>query len=381
VTGSDVRASVENSSSCDPAGVPVVCRKSTAFRALIAVAALTVATSSFVTQVATASPKASPPPQLGFNTYVQDLCQSSATWASDGSEQFAEMQALGANSVALAFPFYTSSLRSNTVFARRTCGTNYQTPSIPRLAVAIKAAHALHLRVFLRPMLNETALQVHGGWRGVIRPRDVNEWFRSYLRLLIPYLRLAHQQRVEYFAISTELDSMAKYPNWASLMASARRYYRGKLIFTVTWRPNEVLPPGATPGLDTYQGALLPDTATPSDLLAAWDRAATTNSPLPFPLSSATIDEVAILAQDGAYPTPWVWSLPSQYFPFDEKIQANWYSMVCSFYRSHSMGGVYFWGIWYTDGGNAMPQTPAPGLAQEVQPASAAVIQRCFTGT
>jgi hypothetical protein len=44
-------------------------------------------------------------------------------------------------------------------------------------------------------------------------------------------------------------------------------------------------------------------------------------------------------------------------------------------------GRSTFWGIWYPDGANALPQTPSPGLAQEIQPASAAVIQSCVTGT
>ena len=151
------------------------------------------------------------------------------------------------------------------------------------------------------------------------------------------------------------------------------------MIFTDTWHPNTVTQPGTLPGLDAYQGALVPNNATPSQLLTAWNYALNVTDQLPFPISSATIDEVAILAQDGAYPRPWSWSLDPKYFPFNQNIQANWYSMVCTFFREHSMGGVYFWGIWYADGANALPQTPSPGLAQKIQPASAAVIKSCFT--
>ena len=55
--------------------------------------------------------------------------------------------------------------------------------------------------------------------------------------------------------------------------------------------------------------------------------------------------------------------------------------MVCTFFSSHNLPGLYFWGIWYADGADALPQTPSPGLPQEIQPASAAVIQRCYTGS
>ena len=96
--------------------------------------------------------------------------------------------------------------------------------------------------------------------------------------------------------------------------------------------------------------------------------------------SSASIDEIAIVAQDGAYPTPWVYSLPLATNPFDQTIQANWYSMACSFFKTHNMRGIYFWGIWYANGANAVLTAPGPGLTQEIQPESAAVIKECYTG-
>ncbi|HEV3213438.1 MAG TPA: hypothetical protein VGZ03_08605 [Acidimicrobiales bacterium] len=345
----------------------------------IAVAGLTLASASFATQGAGASPKAAFK-QLGFNSYVQDLCQSDATWASDASGQFSTLKSLGGNSIALAFPLYMSSLTASSVAAKRTCGTSFETPSPARLAVAIRAAHALHLKVFLRPMIDETVLKADGGWRGVIRPKNVKAWFHSYLGALAPYLLLAQQQRVEYFAISTELDSMSKKTQWPWLIATAKRIYHGSLIFTVTWRPNEGIQPGTSPGMDTYQAVQLPPSATPDQLLAAWNTAITTSNKVPFALSSASIDELAINAQDGAYHIPWAWGLPPNQYPFDQDIQANWYSMACSFFKTHNMRGLYFWGIWYSMGANAVLQTPSPGLAQEIQPASAAVIKHCYTG-
>ena len=95
---------------------------------------------------------------------------------------------------------------------------------------------------------------------------------------------------------------------------------------------------------------------------------------------SATIDEVAIVAQDGAYPTPCVWSLPPATHPFDQSIQANWYSMACSFFKTHDMRGIYFWGIWYADGANAVPTTPARPRTGD--PAGERRgHQECYTGT
>ena len=349
---------------------------------MMAIAALLVAIASCPTVSAGASPRQVALKQLGFNSYVQDLCQSNATWAHDAASQFTELKSLGANSIALAFPVYMTSLTSSTVFARRVCGTLYQTPSTARLAVAIREAHALHLRVFLRPLLDETVLKAEGGWRGSIWPANVKQWFQTYLGVLTPYLRLAQQQRVEWFAISTELNSMAGKPNWATLIRTAKRYYKGSLIFTDTWTQGaagKVTHAETTPGIDAYQAASLPSTATRSDLLTAWNNAVRSVDRVPFSLSSATIDEIAIVAQSGAYATPWAWSLPPATYPFNQSIQANWYSMACNFFRSHNMQGIYFWGIWYSDGANAVLTTPGPGLAQKIQPESAAVIKACYT--
>ena len=118
---------------------------------------------------------------------------------------------------------------------------------------------------------------------------------------------MAQQQKVEYFSIATELDSMAKKSNWAAFIKSAKHDYRGSLSFTINWAETaagKVAWSGTTPGMDTYQLASLPNSATPSNLLTAWNNALSSSDTVPFSLSSATIDEVAILAQDGAYSEP-----------------------------------------------------------------------------
>jgi hypothetical protein len=352
-------------------------RKIAAVAGWVGVIALSVATTSVSAGGAGAAAEASQPRQLGFNTYVQDLCQSPSVWASDARGQFSVLKALGANSIALAFPIFMSSLDSNAVFAKRVCGTGFQTPSPARLKVAIEIAHSMNLRVLLRPLVSPFSPT---GWRGLIEPTNTTSWFNSYFAALAPYLRLAQQQKVQYFAISTELDSMAKKPNWKSLITDAKRLYSGALRFTIVWAYNDegrVKWSGTSPGMDAYEAVHLSPAATPAQLLSQWDLALRTITKVPFRLSSATIDEVAIPAQDGAYWEPWDPYLPPE-FPFDESIQANWYSMVCSFFQTHQMKGIYFWGIWYADGADALPSTPSPGLAQKIQPASAQVIKSCY---
>jgi hypothetical protein len=345
------------------------------------VVALVAVGSSLPTVGASPTPKATAAPQLGFNSYVQDLCQTPAIWASDAVGQFTELKSLGANSIALAFPIYMLGVSSSTLLAKRQCGVDFQTPSPARLAVVIKEAQALGLRVFIRPLVDElTLVDTSGGWRGEIRPKNVGQWFKSYLSVLTPYLKLAQQMNVNWFAISTELDSVSKKPNWASVIGAAKRYYKGPLIFTVPWHPGQVSHAGTSPGMDAYEGIVAPITATPAQLLAQWNHELKTVDKVPFPVSAASIDEVAIPAQDGAYLTPWVSSLPLATNPFDQSIQVNWYTMACNFFKTHHMRGIYYWGVFYDNGADAVLATPGPGLTQEIQPESAAAIKECFTG-
>ena len=132
--------------------------------------------------------------------------------------------------------------------------------------------------------------------------------------------------------------------------------------------------------MDAYEGVVAPITATPAQLLAQWNHELKTVDRCRSLFSAASIDEVAIPAQDGAYLTPWVSSLPLATNPFDQSIQVNWYTMACNFFKTHHMRGIYYWGVFYDNGADAVLTTPGPGLTQEIQPESAAAIKACFTG-
>ena len=181
-----------------------------------------------------AGPRTGYVPQLGFDTYVQDLCQSAATWQSDASGQFTELKSLGANAVALAFPIYMTGTNSDTVYTKRTCSTTFQTPSTARLAVAIKEAHTLHLTVLLRPMVQQTVLTDGRG-------DDPPQARRRVVRQLpqgpdaLPEARPA--RKVELLRHLDGARQPGEKSNWTSLIANAKRDYKGQLIFTDVWRP------------------------------------------------------------------------------------------------------------------------------------------------
>ncbi len=285
--------------------------------------------------------------QLGISTFVPYNCESAAVWSLWASRQFRAFKKLGANSVALAFPMYMDSLTSDSFYAKDVCGSSYQTPPTSELTPLIDIAHADGLQVFLRPLLYETNFEAEGAWRGVIDPTDPSVWFANYWDAMKPYLVMAQADHVEHFAIATELQSMAPLSGWKSIIAQARRIYTGDLVFTTTWLPKEnagVHWPGTSVGFDLYWGLQgLPDTATANQIVAGWDNALATDNPFPL-ISVATISEIGILPQDGAYSQPYQWTLPLKTNPFNQSIQATWFTAACSFFKSHDMGGIYYLG-------------------------------------
>lgn len=325
--------------------------------------------------------------QFGMNTFVPYNCESTTVWSQYASTQVRAFKNLGANAIALAFPLYTNSLTSNAFFAKDICNTQYQSPPPAELTTIVEIAHAQGLAVFLRPILYETNLRTEkaGAWRGIIDPTNTNLWFKNYWNTMLPYLQMAETDHVEHFAISTELQSMANKPNWQALITKARRVYKRDLVFSTNWAPDEhdgIHWTGTSVGLDLYSAVPgLGTTATPAQIMAGWNRELATTNPFPL-VNSATISETGILPQDGAYAQPYTWSLPLTTNPFNQAIQANWFTAVCRFFKSHDMGGVYFWGSAIYEQGGALLTSPSESAdsVAEIQPLAQQAIRACFTG-
>ena len=135
---------------------------------------------------------------------------------------------LHANSIAVTFPFFTYGVTANTVYARPKV-----TPSPRHIEDFLAAAAQAHMRVTLRPELSENALiaQNPQAWRGSIQPQNRAAWFRSYRKMLVPYLVAAQAGDAASFVMGTELNSMEGAPQWPGLIRSFRSVYRGQLIY------------------------------------------------------------------------------------------------------------------------------------------------------
>ena len=286
---------------------------------------------------------------------------------------------------ASPFPSTRTPPRRTTSHAKNSCtpGLDFHTPSPARLAVVVDAAHAAGLKVFLRPYLDQSVLQKQyfANWRGNIKPASPGQWFANYRLAMTPYLRMAQQHKVEHFAISTELQSMATFTsNWNAAIKFARTIYKGNLVFTFSWLKNksEVRLTGTTPGMDTYPGIpSLANTATVAQVLAGWNKLLATTDRLAW-ISSVADDEVGIPAQDNAYKYPNAQVFPISQNPFNQTIRATWFSAACRFAKQHKMKAIYFWGSTLTERGGALLSAPAPDLTGEIQPLSQTAIKSCF---
>ena len=66
--------------------------------------------------------------QYGVNVYVTDNCEPAAVWQANATNEMRGIKSLGANSVAIAFPFYTTGLEANSVFTANQCHGPTATP-------------------------------------------------------------------------------------------------------------------------------------------------------------------------------------------------------------------------------------------------------------
>jgi len=322
---------------------------------------------------------------FGINTYFTYNCQTVTQvnqWATTEVKQY---KALHANAIAIAFPLYTASLTSNSVVAQDSCTDNtMQTPPADIVGDVVKVAHHYGLTVLLRPLIDQENLfaQNPQSWRGVLNPSNVSLWFQNYLATLHPYLVMAQADHVEHFSIQSELNSLADLPNWAPAIRLSHGVYSGNIVFDYSWdTPTvKVAHAGTTLAIDTYPKVNLPITATPAQITGQWNHLLTTRSYYKVPtVSQVTIDEIGIASQDGAYEQSYKGKLtPTSTYPFNQKIQVNWFTAACSFVKQHKMRGIYYWGPWLSTSSGAMLMVPNPNRPSNIQPQAQAAIKRCF---
>jgi len=170
-------------------------------------------------------------PIMGFNF---------PDWSRDGyagsasQTQLKNLAATGAGWVALTPTLFVKDRRDSVVAA------SPNTPSDDSLRAAIRTAHALGLKVVLKPHVDS----LQGGARAWLEPKDAAAWFASYDRYMLGYARLAREEHCELFAVGTELALLTTPNHWGSwrrLIAAVRAEYPGPLVYAANWHSAELV--------------------------------------------------------------------------------------------------------------------------------------------
>src|SRR5215469_7516667 len=282
---------------------------------------------------------------------------------------------LNANSVTITFPFFTYGLASDTVYAKRNV-----TPSPSHIAIFLAVAAKAHIRVTLRPVLNEDALVVRNpqAWRGSIEPKDRSAWFRSYGKLLLPYATAAETGRAATFVLGTELTSLEGARQWPGLVHSLRFAYGGQLTYDLNhdeFAAGTAKPPIPSHSVDAYPQFGLPANASVARLTGSWDAWLGAH-----PLSvrrALTLSEIGIDAVAGSYQNPWAWR-NIRTAPIDTHVQAAWYQAVCNAVSAEQVGGgIYWWEVNFDANPAGPRQFESDRLTFLDRPAQR-VIRNCF---
>ena len=287
---------------------------------------------------------AQPPPEKGIalGLFAEDPGYSYV-------QMLKEIAATGATHVSLIMPLYQHNVRS--VRVRRHPRFS---PSAAQVRQVMKQARALGLKVLLFPILRLEYALTPDEWRGSIRPRDPELWWRGYTSVMLEAARLATQGKAESLCIGSELGSMDGDPEpWKALIRKVRRVFKGPLIYSANWDRYGAV--GIWPLVDRlgisayFQLTAAGEEPRLDRLIHAWrevrvevSRArARADKPLVF-------TEVGYHSQRGTAAKPWD---EAAHKPLGLEEQARCYRAFIRVWQGTSyLHGTYFWN-WFGYGG------------------------------
>ena len=104
----------------------------------------------------------------------------------------------------------------------------------------IRKIHKTGRKVSLQPHL---LVEEYRSWGGVIEPTDIDEWFSSYSKAFMHYVKIAEEENVELLLIGNEYITMWKYSQkWEELIEKIRKEYSGEITAKINcWWQEEYI--------------------------------------------------------------------------------------------------------------------------------------------
>jgi len=142
-----------------------------------------------------------------------------------------EVAATGATHVSIIVPYYQHDVGSTEIGLH----PRFSPPDAVVEATLLQARRA-RLDVLLFPILRLEYAVTVDEWRGSLRSRDPEAWWRSYRELILKLARLAEKHGAAALCVGSELSAMdTTAERWAPLIKEVRRVYRGQLVYSANW--------------------------------------------------------------------------------------------------------------------------------------------------
>ncbi len=272
-------------------------------------------------------------------------CWAPGLYADPGAELALEnLSRTGAGWIALVVTWYQNDLGSLAI------APTEGTPTDSDLAKAVRTAHALGLKVMLKPHLDLWSDSAH--WRGQIGKFYTTEsqwqtWFAAYRAFIEHFAALARDLGAEQFCIGCELEGTSgRTEDWRRVVAGVRALYRGPILYAANhsgeelrldwWDAVDYI------GVDAYYPLATHLEPTARELAAAWapkvaalgGLAARWGKPL-------LLTEVGYRSLDGACMHPWDYQIRGE---VDLEEQADAYRAVREAFSGRPwFSGIYWW--------------------------------------
>ncbi len=268
-----------------------------------------------------------------------------------------DLKSIGVNSVAIIPTIYQKGISSSEIIETE------QTASDESISFAIEQAKKLGLCVMLKPHLDPIPLT----YRGLINPKNIEEWKENYLKFMLKYAKIAEEKKVEIFAIGTELEFLS-YSNpeiFLELIDKARKIFSGKIIYAANfteykkiefWEKLDFI------GIDAYFPVCESPPPWPDELEKRWSNIMNEIIGLSTQIGKEVIfTEIGYISKKGTCQRPWDWTFETE---IDEDEQAILYEAAIKFAFPKLKG--LFWWEWQFYGEDQGGFTPRGKKAQEI---------------
>ena len=249
-----------------------------------------------------------------------------------------------------------------------------------RMKVDIAAAHALGLKVMLKPHL----WIHHGVWCGEINPGSPirwENWKQSYRQFILHYAEFSQATGVDILTIGVELKTVSTDEVfWRSLIHDIRQVYQGKLVYAANWDETSQVEFWADldyVGVQLYAPLAPRGDELPDELALNLQNYLTSVVALSHQVNRPLlITEVGFTTARGSLQKPWLWPEHLSGASLDPLEQAAGYAtLLQGLGHTPEVAGLFVW-KWFTD--PLTSEEGAGGFSPRGKPAEK-LLQQAFT--